>query len=113
MTGDQIAQLLSDPRFKGAPFTWEITPEGYDTIRRAWLTNVQADKSCSSHSPKNCSRRRSRSWLSVFTSDCVMELPFSQSATDTAFLSEEKRPAGANDTAADDDHTNLPEDRMW
>jgi hypothetical protein len=44
MTNDPVAELLNDPRFKGAPITWEITPEGYDKIRRAWLTHVQAEE---------------------------------------------------------------------
>ena len=43
MTHDPVAELLADPRFKGSPITWEITPEGYDTIRRA-CTHVQAEE---------------------------------------------------------------------
>jgi hypothetical protein len=58
MTDDSVAELLNDPRFKGAPITWEITPEGYDTIRRAWLTHVQAEEVCSSPSSRTCSGHR-------------------------------------------------------
>jgi hypothetical protein len=44
MSADPVAQLLSDPRFKGRPITWGVTPEGYDAVRRAWLTHVQAEE---------------------------------------------------------------------
>jgi hypothetical protein len=44
MSADPVAQLLSDPRFKGQPITWGVTPEGYDAVRRAWLTHVQAEE---------------------------------------------------------------------
>jgi hypothetical protein len=30
MPEDPVAQLLADPRFKGQPVTWEVTPEEYD-----------------------------------------------------------------------------------
>ena len=39
---DPVAELLSDPRFRGKPITWAVTPESYDAIRRAWLTHVLA-----------------------------------------------------------------------
>ena len=29
MSADPVAQLLSDPRFRGQPITWGVTPEGY------------------------------------------------------------------------------------
>ena len=44
MDTDPVAQLLSDPRFKGQPITWGVTSEGYDAIRRAWLTHVHAEE---------------------------------------------------------------------
>ena len=44
MSADPVAQLLSDPRFSGQPITWGITSEGYDAVRRAWLTHVHAEE---------------------------------------------------------------------
>jgi hypothetical protein len=71
---DPVAELLNDPRFKGAPITWEITPEGYDAIRRAWLTHVQAEEVLFKPFTEEVFRAEMKIMLSVFTEDCVMEL---------------------------------------
>ena len=44
MSADPVAELLSDPRFRGKPITWGVTSEGYDAVRRAWLTHVHAEE---------------------------------------------------------------------
>jgi len=44
MTEDPVAQLLADPRFKGKPVTWEVTPDEYDAVRRAFLVHVRAEE---------------------------------------------------------------------
>jgi hypothetical protein len=74
MTNDPVAELLADPRFKGSPITWEITPEGYDAIRRAWLTHVQAEEVLFKPFTEDVFQAQMNIMLSVFTEDCVMEL---------------------------------------
>ena len=74
MTDDPVAQLLADPRFKGAPITWEITPDGYDAIRRAWLTHVQAEEILFKPFTEEMFQAQIEIMLSVFTGDCVMEI---------------------------------------
>jgi len=74
MSTDPVAQLLNDPRFKGHPITWEVTPEGYDTIRRAWLTHVQAEEVLFKPFTEDAFEAQMKIMLSVFTDDCVMEL---------------------------------------
>jgi hypothetical protein len=74
MSGDPVAQLLSDPRFKGQPITWGVTSEGYDAIRRAWLTHVQAEEVLFKPFTEDEFKRQMEVMLSVFTDDCVMEL---------------------------------------
>jgi hypothetical protein len=74
MAIDPVAQLLSDPRFKGMPITWGITPEGYDAIRRAWLTHVHAEEELFKPFTENEFKTQMQIMLSVFTNDCVMEL---------------------------------------
>ncbi|MGH6749735.1 MAG: nuclear transport factor 2 family protein [Methyloceanibacter sp.] len=74
MTDDPVADLLADPRFKGSPITWEITPEGYDTIRRAWLTHVQAEEVLFKPFTEEVFQAQMEIMLGVFTDDCVMEL---------------------------------------
>ena len=74
MTGDPVAELLADPRFKGLPIIWEITPEGYDAIRRAWLTHVQAEEVLFKPFTENVFQAQMKIMLGVFTEDCVMEL---------------------------------------
>ena len=44
MSADPVAELLSDPRFRGKPITWGVTSESYDAVRRAWLTHVHAEE---------------------------------------------------------------------
>jgi hypothetical protein len=74
MTEDPVAQLLADPRFKGAPITWEISPEGYDAIRRAWLTHVQAEEILFKPFTEATFQAQMKIMLGVFTDDCVMEI---------------------------------------
>jgi hypothetical protein len=74
MTEDPVAQLLADPRFKGAPITWEITKEGYDTIRRAWLTHVQAEEALFKPFTEEVFQAQIEIMLGVFIDGCVMEI---------------------------------------
>jgi hypothetical protein len=74
MDADPVAQLLSDPRFKGKPITWGITQEGYDAIRRAWLTHVHAEEVLFKPYSEEQFKTQMQIMLSVFTDDCVMEL---------------------------------------
>ena len=74
MTDDPVADLLADPRFKGSPITWEITPESYHAIRRAWLTHVQAEEVLFKPFTEEVFQAQMEIMLSVFTEDCVMEL---------------------------------------
>ena len=74
MSADPVVQLLSDPRFKGRPITWGVTPEGYDAVRRAWLTHVQAEEVLFKPFTENEFNTQMKVMLSVFTNDCVMEL---------------------------------------
>jgi hypothetical protein len=74
MTDDPVAQLLADPRFKGSPVTWEATSEGYDAIRRAWLTHVQAEEVLFKPFTEAVFLAQMEIMLSVFTDECVMEL---------------------------------------
>jgi hypothetical protein len=74
MGEDPVAQLLSDPRFKGRPITWGLTPDGYDAVRRAWLTHVQAEEVLFKPFTENDFNTQMKVMLGVFTDDCVMEL---------------------------------------
>jgi hypothetical protein len=74
MSADPVAELLSDPRFKGKPITWGITQEGYDDIRRAWLTHVHAEEVLFKPYTEEQFKTQMQIMLSVFTDDCVMEL---------------------------------------
>ena len=74
MGTDPVAELLSDPRFKGKPITWGITSEGYDAIRRAWLTHVHAEEVLFKPFTEDEFKTQMQVMLSVFTDDCVMEL---------------------------------------
>ena len=74
MSVDQVAQLLSDPRFKGQPITWGVTSESYDAIRRAWLTHVQAEELLFKPFTADEFKAQMQVMLSVFIDDCVMEL---------------------------------------
>ena len=74
MDADPVAQLLSDPRFKGLPVTWDVTPDGYDAIRRAWLTHVHAEEVLFKPFTESEFKTQMQIMLSVFTDDCVMEL---------------------------------------
>jgi hypothetical protein len=74
MSADPVAELLSDPRFKGKPITWGVTPESYDDIRRAWLTHVHAEEVLFKPYTEDQFKTQMQIMLSVFTDDCVMEL---------------------------------------
>jgi hypothetical protein len=74
MTADPVAELLADPRFKGAPITWGVTLEGYDAIRRAWLTHVQAEEVLFKPFTEDAYKKQLQTMLSVFTDDCTMEI---------------------------------------
>ncbi|MGE5259726.1 MAG: nuclear transport factor 2 family protein [Actinomycetota bacterium] len=74
MTNDPVTELLNDPRFKGSPITWEITPDGYDMIRRAWLTHVQAEEVLFKPFTEEVFRAQMKIMLGVFAEECVMEL---------------------------------------
>jgi SnoaL-like domain len=74
MSADPVAALLSDPRFEGKPITWGVTSEGYDAIRRAWLTHVHAEEVLFKPFTENEFKTQMGVMLSVFTDDCVMEL---------------------------------------
>lgn len=71
---DPVAQLLSDPRFKGKPITWGVTSHDYDAIRRAWLTHVHAEEVLFKPFTEDEFKTQMQVMLSVFTDDCVMEL---------------------------------------
>src|SRR5262249_35470166 len=74
MSADPVAQLLSDPRFKGRPITWGVTPESYDPIRRAGLTHLKAEEVLLKPHTQDEFNTQIKVMLSVFTDDCVMEL---------------------------------------
>jgi hypothetical protein len=74
MGADPVAELLADPRFKGMPITWGVTSEGYDAIRRAWLTHVHAEEVLFKPFTEDEFQTQMQIMLSVFTDDCVMEL---------------------------------------
>ena len=74
MSADPVAQLLNDPRFRGQPITWGVTSDGYDAIRRAWLTHVHAEEVLFKPFTEDEFKTQMEVMLSVFTDDCVMEL---------------------------------------
>jgi hypothetical protein len=78
MSLDPVTSILQDPRFQGQPITWEITPEQYDTIRRAWLTHVAAEERLFVPFTEAEWQSQLATMLSVFTEDCAMELVPSQ-----------------------------------
>ena len=80
MSADPVAELLSDPRFRGKPITWGVTSEGYDAVRRAWLTHVHAEEVLFKPFTENVFNTQMKVMLSVFTNDCVMELATTGSA---------------------------------
>jgi hypothetical protein len=72
MSADPVAQLLSDPRFKGQPITWGATSEGYNAVRRAWLTHVQAEEVLFKPFTEDEFKTQMEIMLSVFTDDCAI-----------------------------------------
>jgi hypothetical protein len=71
---DERRRRLSDPRFRGQPITWGVTSEGYDAVRRAWLTHVQAEEVLFKPFTEDEFMAQMEVMLGVFTDDCVMEL---------------------------------------
>lgn len=80
MSNDPVADILSDPRFKGAPVTWEVDTAEYDRIRRAWLTHVAAEEKLFQPYTEAEWQAQMAIMLSVFSSDCVMALASSGEA---------------------------------
>jgi SnoaL-like domain len=78
MSADPVAELLSDPRFKGKPVTWGVTSESYDAVRRAFLTHVHAEEVLFEPFTEPVFQTQMKIMLSVFTNDCVLELPSGQ-----------------------------------
>jgi hypothetical protein len=74
MSADPVAELLSDPRFRGKPITWGVTSESYDAVRRAWLIHVHAEEVLFEPFTEDAFKTQTEVMLSVFTDDCVMEL---------------------------------------
>jgi hypothetical protein len=69
MGADTVAEFLSDPRFHGKPITWGITSEGYDDIRRAWLTHVHAEEVLFKPFTEDEFKTQLQIMLGVFTDD--------------------------------------------
>lgn len=74
MDDDPVAQLLEDPRFQGAPITWNVTPEGYEKIRHDWLAHVSAEEELFRPYSEDEFLAQTSKMLAVFVDDCVMEL---------------------------------------
>ncbi len=74
MGADPVAELLSDPRFRGKPITWGVTSESYDAVRRARLTHVHAEEVLFKPFTEDAFKAQMDVMLSAFTDDCVMEL---------------------------------------
>jgi len=74
MDMDPVDKLLHDPRFAGAPVTWESTPEQYRAIRHAWLTHVSAEEDLFVPFTEERFAERMATMLSVFSDACTMEL---------------------------------------
>lgn len=76
MTSDPVQAILQDPRFKGAPITWEADPAEYDRIRHSWLTHVSAEERLFQPYTEGEWQAQMATMLSVFTDDCEMALGF-------------------------------------
>lgn len=75
MASDPVEAILQDPRFKGAPITWEADPDEYDRVRHSWLTHVAAEEQLfEHHETQDQWDRQLPIMLGVFTNDCIMEL---------------------------------------
>ena len=72
MTDDPVAELLADPRFKGSPITWEITPRA--TTRSGAPGSPTSRKVLFKPFTEEVFQAQMKIMLSVFTEDCVMEL---------------------------------------
>jgi hypothetical protein len=73
-SSDPVTQILEDPRFRGQPLTWNVTPEEYATIRRAWLTHVAAEERLFAPYTEAVWHEQMATMLSVFSADSVMEI---------------------------------------
>jgi hypothetical protein len=76
MDTDPVTQLLRDPRFEGAPITWNVTAEGYEKIRHDWLAHVSAEEELFRPYSEEEFLAQTTKMLDVFIDDCVMELVF-------------------------------------
>jgi hypothetical protein len=74
MDHDPVTQILEDPRFKGAPITWNVTSDGYEKIRHDWLAHVSAEEELFRPYSEDKFLVQTAKMLSVFIDDCVMEL---------------------------------------
>lgn len=74
MAIDPVQAILQDPRFRGAPITWEADPAEYDLIRHAWLTHVSAEEKLFRPYAEAEWQTQMATMLSVFTDDCAMEM---------------------------------------
>jgi hypothetical protein len=74
MSSDPVTQILEDPRFRGQPITWDVTPEEYTAVRHAWLTHVAAEERLFEPYTEAVWREQMATMLSVFSDNCVMEL---------------------------------------
>lgn len=72
MATDPAQAILNDPRFKGAPLTWQADPAEYDRIRHSWLTHVSAEEKLFQPYSQSQWDECMAIMLSVFTDDCVM-----------------------------------------
>jgi hypothetical protein len=71
---DPVTQILQDPRFQGAPITWNVTGEVYQKIRHDWLVHVSAEEELFRPYSEAEFLTQTSKMLSVFSDDCVMEL---------------------------------------
>lgn len=74
MADDPVDDILRDPRFAGAPVTWELDTAEYDRIRHSWLTHVSAEEKLFQPYTQAEWDAQMAIMLSVFSDDCVMEL---------------------------------------
>lgn len=74
VSSDPVTQILEDPRFRGQPITWNVTPDEYDAVRHAWLTHVSAEERLFAPYTEDVWREQMEIMLSVFSDSCVMEI---------------------------------------
>jgi hypothetical protein len=76
MDDDPVTKILEDPRFQGAPITWNVTPQAYEKIRHDWLAHVSAEEELFRPYTEDEFVIQTGKMLDVFVDDCVMELVF-------------------------------------